>query len=200
MGSRAVVTLRDATVDDAPHLLELWAACAGAGHGDGSEAFAQQILWRRPDALEAAEAMAYNFENRARRIILALDGEGVVGAVVGDLATVSPISRAGMLIVTDVHVRPEYRRRSVARLLLSAMAAHAEENGCEIVVASVPAQARETNRYFTKVGFNQLAVLRGVQTSRLRARLDDKIAHARGNGRLLAVRRTLRRRQEAALN
>lgn len=200
MGSRAVVTLRDATLDDAPGLVELWTICAEAGQGDGPEAFTQQMLWRRPDASEAAEAMAYNFDHRARRMIVALDDDRVVGVVVGDLATVSPISRAGMLIVTDVHVRPEYRRRSVARLLLSAMAAHAEENGCEIVVASVPVQARETNRYFTKVGFNQLAVLRGVQTSRLRARLDDRIAHARGNGRLLAVRRTLRRRQEAALN
>ncbi|OUZ07940.1 hypothetical protein BHE97_14650 [Aeromicrobium sp. PE09-221] len=194
------MTLRDATVDDARSLVELWTACAEAGQGDGPEAFTQQMLWRRPDEAEAAEAMAYNFEHRARRMIVALDDDRVIGVVVGDLATVSPISRAGMLIVTDVHVHPEYRRRSVARLLLSAMAAHAEENGCEIVVASVPVQARETNRYFTKVGFNQLAVLRAVQTSRLRARLDDKIAHARGNGRLLAVRRTLRRRQEAALN
>ncbi len=198
MRSRAVVTLRDATVEDASSLVELWSICAEAGRGDDPEA--QQLLWRRPDEAEAADALQYNFQHRARRVIVALDGERVIGAVVGDLATVSPISRAGMLIVTDVQVLPAYRRRSVARLLLSAMAAHAEENDCDIVVASVPTQARETNRYFTKMGFNQLAVLRAVPTSRLRARLDDRIAHARGNGRLLAVRRTLRRRQEAALS
>lgn len=194
MAARPPVTLRDATVEDAGALIALWASSAAAAD-DGSELLAQQ-LWREPDPAEAAEALAFNAANRARRIIVAVDeADQVVGAIVGDLATLTPISRSRILIVTDLQVDPAFRRKSVGSVLLSAMAAHAEEQGCEITLASVSSQARESHRYLTKLGFNQIAVLRAVQTSRLRARLDDKMISTRGTARLLAVRRTLRRRQ-----
>lgn len=195
MGARPPVTLRDATIDDAENLIRLWAACAAAAGDEGSEAFSQQTLWREPTCEEAAEALAFNFAQRARRILVAVDDdERVVGAVVGDLATLTPVSRSRVLVVTDLQVAPECRRKSIAALLLSAIAAHAEEQGCEIILSTVSAHARESNRYMAKLGFNQIAVLRAAQTSLLRARLDGKVAHSKVTGRLLAVRRTLRRR------
>ncbi|RLV55222.1 GNAT family N-acetyltransferase [Aeromicrobium phragmitis] len=195
MGARPPVTLRDATIDDAEKLIRLWAACAAAAGDEHSDTFSQQLLWREPTCEEAAEALAFNFARRGRRIIVAVDEhEQVVGAVVGDLGTLTPISGSRILIVTDIQVAPEFRRKSIATVLLSAMAAHAEEQGCEITLASVPVHARESNRYLAKLGFNQIAVLRATQTSRLRARLDGKVAYSKVTGRLLAVRRTLRRR------
>jgi len=189
------VTLRDATVDDCPGLVALWSACMTEQRGVG-ETFAQQLSWREPDDVEAAGALAEHLAQDWRRMILAVDGDEIVGAVVAELTTLTPINRSRVLVVTALQVTPEYRRRSVAQLLLSAIAAYAEERDCEVILACVPVLARESSRYLTKLGFNQLAVLRAVQTSRLRARLDDKVPHAKGTGRLLAVRRTLRRRQK----
>ncbi|WP_293785720.1 GNAT family N-acetyltransferase [uncultured Aeromicrobium sp.] len=195
MAARSPVTLRDATTDDAEGLIGLWAACAAAAGDEDSEAFSQHMLWREPTRDEAVEALAFNFDQRARRIIVAVDEDAqIVGAVVGDLATLTPVTRSRVLVVTDLQVAPDYRRKSIDALLLSAMAAHAEEQGCEITIAAVSAQAREANRYLAKLSFNQIAVLRAAQTSRLRARLDGKVAHSKVTGRLLAVRRTLRRR------
>jgi hypothetical protein len=47
----------------------------------------------------------------------------------------------------------------------------------------------------TKIGFNQIAVVRAIQASKLRSRLTTKATNSRDTGKLIAVRRTLRRRQ-----
>lgn len=197
MATRPAVTLRDAIVDDAPGLIALWSICM-TEQNQVYETFAQQLLWREPDLDEANEALAEHLAQGRHRIIVAVDeAEEIVGAVVAEFSALTPINRSRVLVITALQVAPEYRRRSLGQLLLSTIAAYAEEQGCEVMLACVPVQARESSRYLTKLGFNQLAVLRAVQTSRLRARLDDKVAHAKGTGRLLAVRRTLRRRQKA---
>jgi hypothetical protein len=51
------------------------------------------------------------------------------------------------------------------------------------------------HRYLTKIGFNQVAVLRAIESSKLRSRLTTKATNSRDTGKLIAVRRTLRRRQ-----
>jgi hypothetical protein len=56
--------------------------------------------------------------------------------------------------------------------------------------------AREPHRYLTKIGFTQVAAVRAIQASRLRSRLSSKATHSRDTGKLIAVRRTLRRRQD----
>ena len=112
-----------------------------------------------------------------------------------DLGTLTPINLTRVLIVTEIQVSPRFRRRHVASTLLSAAASYGEEHNCEIVVASIPAHAREPHRYLTKIGFNQIAVLRAIQASKLRSRLTSKATHSRDTGKLIAVRRTLRRRQ-----
>ena len=86
---------------------------------------------------------------------------------------------------------------SVASTLLSAAASYGEEHNCEIVVAAVPVHSREPHRYLTKIGFNQVAVLRAIQASKLRSRLTMKATNSRDTGKLIAVRRTLRRRTDA---
>lgn len=112
-----------------------------------------------------------------------------------DVRTLTPVNMNMILVVTEIQVSPRHRRRNVASTLLSAAASYGEERDCEIVVASIPAHAREPNRYLTKIGFNQIAVLRAIQASKLRSRLTTRATNSRDTGKLIAVRRTMRRRQ-----
>ncbi len=196
MGTRPQIVLRDVDREDAAALVRLWAECADAGTDQGVEAFTHQSLWREPGVAEAAEAIDLNLARPGKRIIVALIEGEIVGATVCDLTTLTPISLTKVLLVTEIQVSPRFRRRSVASSLLSAVSAYGEEHHCQIVVAAIPAQAREPHRYLTKLGFSQIAVLRAISPTKLQSRLGAK-AHSRDTGKLIAVRRTLRRRQDA---
>ncbi len=197
MSGRPHIVLRDADREDAHALIALWSECAGASPDEGSEAFTQQSLWREPGVAEAAAALDFNLGHPDKRIILALiDGE-IVGATVCTIGTLTPINLTRVLIVTEIQVSPRFRRKSVASTLLSAAASYGEECNCEIVVAAIPVHSREPHRYLTKIGFNQIAVVRAIQASKLRSRLSMKATNSRDTGKLIAVRRTLRRRTDA---
>lgn len=198
MSARPHIVLRDAVRDDAAALVALWSECVGASQDEGSEAFTQQALWRQPGIAEAAAALELSLSRPDKRIIVALVDEEIVGATVCDISTLTPINLTKVLLVTEIQVSPRFRRRSVASTLLSAASTYGEDHNCEIVVAAIPAHAREPHRYLTKIGFNQIAVLRAIQASKLRSRLSTKATNSRDTGRLIAVRRTLRRRQGEA--
>lgn len=196
MTSRSPIVMRDAVPEDAAALVALWSESAKVSDDEGGEAFSYQSLFREPGVAEAASAIEQNLARPGKRIIVALvDGE-IVGATVCDLGTLTPITLTPILVVTDIQVSPRHRRRNVAATLLSAAATYGEEHDCEIVVAAIPLMAREPHRYLTKIGFTQVAAVRAIQASRLRSRLSSKATHSRDTGKLIAVRRTLRRRQE----
>jgi ribosomal protein S18 acetylase RimI-like enzyme len=195
MPARPHIVLRDADREDAAALVALWSECVGSSGEDGSEAFTQQALWREPDVDEAAAALDFTLGRPEKRIIVALVDDEIIGATVCDITTMTPINLTRVLLVTDIQVSPRFRRRSVASTLLSAAASYGEEHNCEIVLASIPSHSREPHRYLTKIGFNQVAVLRAIQASKLRSRLTTKATNSRDTGKLIAVRRTLRRRQ-----
>ena len=195
MSARTPIVLREADREDAAALIALWAECAGASKDEGSEAFTQQSLWREPDVVEAASAIELNLQLPDRRMFVALAEGEIIGATVCDIRTLTPITTTTVLLVTEIQVSPRFRRRSVASTLLSAVADYGDTKGCEIVIASIPVHAREPHRYLTKLGFNQIAVLRAISASKLQSRLSGKAVNSRDTGKLIAVRRTLRRRQ-----
>lgn len=194
MAPRPALELRDADREDAAGLIALWRECAGASADEGAEAFTQQSLWREPSVAEAASAIEIHLQHPGKRIIVALSEGEIIGATVCYVSTITPITLTAILIVTEIQVSPRFRRRSVASTLLSAAASYGDENDCEFVLASIPAHAREPHRYLTKLGFNQIAVIRAISSSKLRSRLTGKVTHSRDTGKLIAVRRTLRRR------
>ena len=195
MSSRHPIVVRDADREDAAALIALWSECAASSRDEGSEAFTQQMLWREPDVPEAAAALEFALRAPDKRIILALQDGEIVGATVCDIRTLTPVNMDRVLVVTELQVSPRFRRRTVASTLLSAALSYGEERDCEMVIASIPAHAREPNRYLTKIGFNQIAVLRGIQASKLRSRLSSRATKSRDTGKLIAVRRTMRRRR-----
>ncbi|WP_370188371.1 N-acetyltransferase family protein [Aeromicrobium sp.] len=196
MATRSPIVMRDAVPEDAAELVALWAESAAVSDEEGAEAFSYQSLFREPSATEAESAIEQTLAKPGKRIIVALVDDEIVGATVCDLSTLTPITLTPILIVTDIQVSPRHRRRNVAATLLSAAATYGEENACEIVVAAIPLMAREPHRYQTKIGFTQVAAVRAIQASRLRSRLSSKATHSRDTGKLIAVRRTLRRRQD----
>lgn len=194
MALRQPVEIRDAEVDDASQLIDLWSACAQAAGDEGSETFTQPTLWRRPTEAEAREAIAFNASSHHRRLLVAFHGDRLVGAAAVDLTTLNPICMSKVVIVSDLQVDPAHRRRSIASSLLAVVSAYANEQECELVLASAAAYAKDPARYLTKLGFNQIAVLRAIPVGKLNARLAAKASGSRETGRLLAVRRSLRRR------
>lgn len=194
MALRQPVEIRDVVLDDAPRLIDLWESCAAVATDEGSEAFTQKTLWRRPTEAEARAAIEFNAQTHQRRMLVACVGGELVAAAAGDVTTLNPITMSKILIVSDLQVAPGHRRRSLASSLLAVMSAHATDQGCDLVVASSAAYAKEPSRYLTKLGFNQIAVMRAISVGKLNARLAAKSSNSRETGRLLAVRRSLRRR------
>ncbi|WP_375003203.1 GNAT family N-acetyltransferase [Aeromicrobium sp. CTD01-1L150] len=193
--TRSPLVLRDATREDAAALAALWSECAADSDSETSEAFTQQSMWHEPSVAEAAEALELHLSQPDKRIIIALIEGDVVGATVCDLSTLTPVTMTRVLRVTDIQVSPRHRRRSIALTLLSAAASYGEEHDVEMVVAAIPTQTREPHRYLTKIGFSQVAVVRAIKASKLRSQVSSRATHSRDTGRLIAVRRTLRRRQ-----
>lgn len=193
MSFRPPVVLRDGDREDAAALIELWRTCA-LDRESAAPAHTTN-WWREPSVAEAAEAFEKNFGDQDRRIVVALIEGEIVGAICFQVITLAPINLTATLLVSDLHVAPDFRRRSVATMLLSAAATAGEEANCEVILTVSPANAREPNRFLAKLGFGQVSTVRGVQMSMLRSKLSGKATNSRDTGKLIAVRRTMRRRQ-----
>lgn len=195
MTARPPIVLRAADREDAAALIALWRECAETSRDEGRDVMTTSALWREPGVAEAAAALELNLAHPDKRIVVALVEGELVGAVMCDVSTTTPINLTRVLVVTDLQVLPRFRRKSVASTLLSAAANYGEEFNCEVVATLTPAHAREPNRFLTKLGFSQVSVVRVAQASMLRSRLSTKATNSRDTGKLIAVRRTLRRRQ-----
>lgn len=191
--ARSPFIIRDAEPCDAAGLVSLWNECMEA---DGLEA-ATQGLWRSPSVDEAQEALGLFLTRPSSRVVVAETEGEIVGATVCEMSTLTPISMIRTLIVTEIQVSPRFRRRSVARTLLNAVAAHGVEQGGEVVVAAIPVEAKEPHRYLTKIGFAQIAAVRAISMSRLQARTTHKPAKLSVTDKLIVKRRSQLRRRGA---
>lgn len=198
MPIRSGVTLREATPQDAAGLIALWSECAAANRSEGVEASAYSNLWREPSVEEAEQALTLTLDRHERHMVVAELDDELIGVVVFQIGLITPLNLTRTLTVHELHVSPRHRRRSVAMSLLSYAEHAGEQHSCEVVVAITPAHAREPNRYLTKLGFAQVATVRAIQASVLGSRLSSRTATSRDTGRLIAMRRTLRRREREA--
>lgn len=119
-----------------------------------------------------------------------LDG-ALVGFVVAS-ENVFGLSPTPEVAVEQLFVHPGARRLGVARALLGAVLAHAERGGCEVIVSHVPAQSRDANRFFARLGFSSVLVRRVVSTGALRRRISP--SSAPGAEQVMRRRRSLRSR------
>lgn len=159
--SRPLVTVRTATPQDAPVLVELWAEL--------------RELSGRQVSLPSVEAVVARLQRVAEdpdsRVVVAVCDESVVGLAVYALGVVSSLVEATAVSITYLHVRRGERRRGIGAALVAAAAAFADERGADNVVVNVLPQLREANRYYARLGFGPLVVRRVAPTAALRRRL-----------------------------
>lgn len=198
MQVRPLVEVREATANDALALVRLWGVIRSESARENEEITPTSASVANPTLEEASKVLEFNAERHGRNVLVAVVDDEVVGVVGTDVTTFSIISEPKLLLITDFLVHPEFRRRSVGASLLKSVAALAEQEGCPVVAATLPPWAKEPNRYLTKLGFSQVAIVRGVPISRLHARLAAKATGSRETGRMLAIRRSLRRRSDTA--
>ncbi len=159
--SRPSVTVRTATPQDAPVLVELWAELR--------ELSGRQVP---PPAPEQVVSRLERFaQDPDSRVVVAVCEESVVGLAVYTLGIVSPLIDATAVNITYLHVCKGARRRGIGRALVASAAAFADETGAENVVVNVLPQLREANRFYARLGFGALVVRRVAPTSVLRRRL-----------------------------
>jgi len=114
-----------------------------------------------------------------------------VGVLVLRRGELLPLSGSEAAHVEQLWVQPEHRRRGVARALLRAATAHAQQSGLDEVTCSVPPADREAQRFLARLGFTPLVTRRVVSVAALRRRLGADVVAGRRSGldQLLARRR-----------
>lgn len=182
------VTLREAVLEDAPFLVELWADTIR--RADRQEQIA--------DLESVIKAAAGSPE---RRVVVA-EYDGVpAGAVFLRLTTLSPVNLEPAIQTMAPHVLPAYRRKGIGRALMEAAVSFAEELGVGHLATAAASASRDGNRFLARLGFGPQAVYRVATTPMVRARLTAQRGgqrHTAGRpalGQVLAARRSQRRAQ-----
>ena len=180
---RLPVEVRRATADDVDEVLALWREARGEGDRSGRPVSAEQLRPRLSVAMERGEI----------EVLLARWDSRPAGFVVVRLAPLTLLAESPAVHVEQLFVTPELRRHGIARALLAGVVARAERECAETVVAGVSPWARDTHRFFARLGFTPLVVRRTVATPVLRRRLAGESARGAVDD-LLSRRRSLRAR------
>ncbi len=204
--ARAVVGVRVARPADAGDLVDVWTEATSQEDATPDDDEGDAAAKPRPEAYaEAAEAIA-RVDDDPDELLLVAEADGkVIGALHLRRAPISPIQLTQAIHISHLHVRPGHRRRGIASALLTAATSWAEDTKSAHLLATTPASSRDAHRFLARLGFCQVAVLRGVSVGALRARLTGATVvplsagrvdglRAAGAGRLVAARRRLRRR------
>jgi GNAT superfamily N-acetyltransferase len=181
--SRPQFSVQPVTTELQPEFTRLWTAARVEAGSTPDAAQRAASEGRIADALSRDDVMAF----------LALTGSTVAGFMVLTTSPLSGLIDAPSVSVDQLYVLPESRRSGVAHALLARAAGFAEALGCEQVATCVPAQAREANRFFARLGFSSYVVRRVTPTSALRRRLAGEEPRA-GLDQVLSRRRSLRAR------
>jgi GNAT superfamily N-acetyltransferase len=95
-----------------------------------------------------------------------------------------------------LYVDPAHRRLGVGRTLLAAASRYADRLGAEHVASLVPAQDRDANRFFARLGFAPETVRRVTQSATLQRKLAGEPRPTRvAIDQVMARRRDLRLRR-----
>lgn len=189
---RSPVHVRDASRDDAAALLDVWGTGRSAGH-EGSP----------PGLDDVGESVARITADPEQRLLVGSIEDQVAGAVHLTRGPLTPIHNDTAVYVGHLQVIESFRRHGVGRALIEAAVTWAEERNTPHVLAAAAVSSRDANRFMARLGFAQLAVIRGATVTALRAKLPVEPPAAarvgtrnhRSVGQVLVQRRSLRRSQ-----
>lgn len=177
------MALRDATIADAPQLVEIWRDVIRAGATVDQVADLELII-------KAAAA------SPEQRLVVA-DVEGqAIGAVFLRVTTLTPINLESVVQAISPHVLAAYRRRGIGCLLMEQAVTFAEELGVAHVATAAESSSREANRFMARLALTPRATMRVGATAAVRGRIEAQRptdASGRQLSRVLAVRRSQRR-------
>jgi GNAT superfamily N-acetyltransferase len=105
------------------------------------------------------------------RALLAVVDDRPVGYVVLSQRPMSFLIDSPCVSIEQIYVVEDARRSGAARALVNAAAQYADRLGAEQIASTVPAQGREANRFFARLGFTSYVVRRVTTTSALLRRL-----------------------------
>lgn len=182
--TRPPLTMRQATIADAPDLAALWAE-----------------LVRRPAPASAIDLQgvitAASASEDDRIVVAECDGQ-FAGAVFLRAAPLSPLLPEPVVQVISPHVVPAHRRHGVGRALMEAAVTFADERGIGYLASASASSSREAHRFLARLALAPQAVLRIAPTHVVRAKLSAQRADTstRHLGQVLAARRGQRRRRE----
>ena len=185
--SRPSISVKRVGQDEERSFAELWMASrveAGVSPEVASRAASEG---RITAALHREDVRAY----------VALSDGQAVGFAVAATSPFSALTDAPCVTIDQLYVAPEQRKHGVARQLMTAVTLYADSRGCEQIGCNVPAQHREANRFFARLGFSSQVVRRITTVSALRRRLGTDERHHASLEQLLHRRRSLRARARA---
>lgn len=171
------VHTREASDADVNAIVDLWDELRGQGGRVGPFGPPASAVAIR-DRLQTLQA------DPAHRVIVAEIDRDVVGLAVLSRLPVTPISDVESIQISFMHVRDDRRRRGVGRAIVSAAARFAAEVGADYVTVGVFPGARESNRFFARLGFSPLVMRRAIATSALQKRLAGELERAERRRRL----------------
>jgi GNAT superfamily N-acetyltransferase len=181
---RMLAEVRRAGPDDLDDVLALWSEGRAERAGQGRPvSTAEQLGPRLGAALATAQI----------EILLARRDGRPVGFIVLHETPPTFVTDQTAICIDHLYVSPAARRHGVARAMLGHVAGRAERTGAEQIVSSVIPWARETHRFFARLGFSPVTVRRSVTPSVLRRRLTGDRQRG-GLEDLLSRRRSLRAR------
>lgn len=112
---------------------------------------------------------------------------GLVGLAVVQEQPAGLFSQSPWLQIEVLYVRPEYRRRSVGRLLIAEIAEYAEQCDLARIITQPVQGTRSEARFLSRLGFSAVGSRRSVEVATLRRRLEPE--PARGGLETLIKRR-----------
>ncbi|TIC81024.1 GNAT family N-acetyltransferase [Nocardioides sp. GY 10127] len=183
--ARSDVTLREARVEDALFLAEVWAGALF--RGDVAEQVAHLEVVVKTAAASPQELL-----------LVAEVGGSPAGAVLLRVGALSPLDPQLVVQSFGPQVVDSHRRHGVGRRLLEAATEFAEHHGVSHVVTAAAASSREANRFMARLGLRPLAVVRSGSVLQLRARIEaqrpDRRSLAQVRAQAVVSRRSVRRR------
>ncbi len=103
-----------------------------------------------------AEKYALNSLNGRTVLLVAAEGEKVVGVLRAELRERLFYEPSTEGFITDFYILPEFRRKALGHRMLDRASAELKKMGAEIIVAEVPSQNEIAVRFYTKRGFRSL--------------------------------------------
>ena len=188
--SRLAVEVSRAREADLDDVFDLWTQGRDEVIRLGRSPISAEHL--RPRLTQAMQA------GQAEVVIARRDGQPA-GFVILREPAIAFMSESAALCIEQLYVARSQRRHGVARAMLSYVAGRAERSACDQILTSVTPWARETHRFFARLGFVPVTVHRSVTPSILRRRLTGESSRG-GLDDLISRRRSLRAKARVPVN